>query len=257
MNKVRNTIEGKGKNILNIYFTAGYPELNSICDIVTSLEKAGANLIELGIPYSDPLADGMTIQKSSAVALKNGMNLKSLFEQIEETSKVSSIPLILMGYYNQILQYGAEAFFRKAAQVGISGFIIPDLPMYEYDKKYKSLFEELSLGMSFLISPMTSDERIREADRLSSGFIYIVSQSSITGKVQDISKIQEAYFDRIANMNLSSPKLIGFGIHDKTTFDRASRYSNGAIVGSAFIRHLADKGSNEVEMKKFVSSLIG
>jgi len=212
-----------------VYFTAGYPQLTSTVDIIKSLSAAGVDLIELGMPYSDPLADGTTIQQSSQIALANGLHLDLLFDQVVESRQHSDVPIIMMGYFNQVLQYGEERFLQKAATCGVDGMIIPDMP----------IFDTLGLGMSFLITPMTSDERIRQADRLSSGFIYVVSSSSITGKSGDISAAQTAYFQRIKAMNLESPQLIGFGIHDKKTYDTACDHSDGAIIGSAYIRALS------------------
>jgi tryptophan synthase alpha chain len=240
---------------LNVYFTAGYPTLDSIPTIIASLENAGVDLIELGMPYSDPLADGVTIQNSSKIALENGLNLKILFQQIEQSRKSSTVPIIMMGYFNQLLQYGVEAFLKLASDKGIDGMIIPDLPMDIYERDYKSMFEKYNLSISFLISPMTSEERIRQADRLSSAFIYVVSQSSITGKKGDISEAQKAYFNRIDSMQLQSPRLIGFGIHDHKSFDTACAYSQGAIVGSAYIRALTDTTDIEATTQSFVQTI--
>lgn len=235
---IRQSILNKGKNVLNVYFTAGHPTLDSVVPVIKALEDAGADLIELGMPYSDPLADGPTIQKSSETALRNGQTISNIFDQVRQARKECNIPIILMGYYNQLLQYGIEKFIRDAGQSGVGGLIIPDMPMEIFEEKYKVLFEENDMEISFLITPMTSDERIKQADRLSSGFLYIVSQSSITGKQGGISENQLNYFKRIKEMHLKSPALIGFGIHDKATRDIANQYSHGAIVGSAFIRAL-------------------
>ena len=255
MNKLRAKINEKNERVLNVYFTAGHPTLDSMPHIAGALEEAGADIIELGMPYSDPLADGPTIQKSSEVALSNGMNLNTLFAQVKETTSSISIPVILMGYYNQLLQYGTERFLDKAAEVGVSGLIIPDLPLYEYEELYQKDFYDRQLGMSFLISPMTSDERILQAGRLSSGFLYVVSQSSITGKTSEITNSQHDYFNKVNHMGLEAPRLIGFGIHDKATFDIACQYSNGAIVGSAFIRAL-EKDASKKGINTFISSII-
>ncbi len=239
-NRIREKIKAADGRALNVYFTAGYPTIESIPILVKSLENAGVDLIELGMPYSDPLADGVTIQNSSRIALDNGLNLKILFDQIAEARKTATIPIIMMGYFNQLLQYGVEKFLKLASDNGVDGMIIPDLPMDIYEKDYQSLFEKYNLSISFLISPMTSEERIRQADRLSSAFIYVVSQSSITGKKGEISEVQKSYFNRIDSMGLESPRLIGFGIHDNKSFETACAYSHGAIVGSAFIRALAN-----------------
>ncbi len=251
---IRNTIDQKGKEILNVYCTAGYPHLDSTVTVLKSLSEEGVDLIELGMPYSDPLADGETIQKSSQVALQNGLTLNILFEQVKEARQHTQVPIIAMGYYNQMLQYGVEKFLSKAHQSGIQGMIIPDLPMDIYEKKYANLFQEYNMEISFLITPLTSDERIKQADRLSSAFIYVVSQTSITGKKGEIQLHQKEYFERIAQMNLHSPRLIGFGIHDKTTYNTACKYSHGAIIGSAFIRALSE-GDMEASISNFITSI--
>ena len=254
-NVIRRTILEKGTDILNVYFTAGYPKLNDTTEIILGLAGSGVDLIELGMPYSDPLADGLTIQQSSEKSLRNGMNLKLLFDQVSKARNETDIPIIAMGYYNQLLQYGVERFLSEASSAGINGLIIPDLPMNEYEKEYTGLFDKYNLSISFLISPMTSEERIRQADRLSSAFIYVVSQSSITGKSDDISEYQRAYFSRIQSMSLQSPTLIGFGIHDKNTYRIACQYSNGAIVGSAFIRALNSEAPMNERISQFIKSI--
>ena len=257
MNRIQHTITSKGKDILNVYFTAGYPTLDSIVPIIQSLEEAGADIIELGMPYSDPLADGLTIQQSSEQALANGLNLKNLFESIADARKSCSIPIIMMGYFNQLLQYGIEDFLQLAQKNGVDGMIIPDLPMEIYKRDYQKLFAKYNMAMSFLITPMTSDDRIHLADELSDAFIYMVSQSSITGKKGDISNNQREYFERIDNMDLNSPRLIGFGIHDNETYRTACNYSHGAIIGSAFIRALKDCKNVTATTKQFVSAIRG
>jgi tryptophan synthase alpha chain len=255
MQTIRQTVKNKQKNILNVYFTAGHPTLESTEIIIKALAENGVDLIELGMPYSDPLADGPTIQKSSEIALQNGQSISNIFQNVRNIRKTHDIPIILMGYFNQMLQYGAENFIADAHESGIQGLIIPDMPMEIYERDYKDLFQKYQMEISFLITPMTSDERIRQADRLSSAFLYIVSQSSITGKQGGISEEQLAYFNRIQNMALQSPTLIGFGIHDKTTRNIADQYSNGAIVGSAFIRILEDAKNLPNAIKTFISSL--
>ncbi|MFT4533722.1 MAG: tryptophan synthase alpha chain [Saprospiraceae bacterium] len=257
MNRIRQIIKTKGKNILNVYFTAGYPTLDSIVPIIRSMEDSGVDIIELGMPYSDPLADGVTIQQSSEQALANGLNLKNLFESIAEARKTCSIPVIMMGYFNQLLQYGVEDFLKIAQENGVDGMIIPDLPMEIYKRDYQTLFAKYNMSMSFLITPMTSDARIQLADELSDAFIYMVSQSSITGKKGEISTKQTEYFERIEKMNLKSPRLIGFGIHDNKTYRTACDYSHGAIIGSAYIRALKDCDDVVAVTKKFVSSIRG
>ncbi len=238
MNKV-SSVFGNHKKILNVYITAGYPQLESTIDLITKLDNAGIDLIEVGMPYSDPLADGTTIQQSSEIALKNGINLLILFDQLKSIKGKISCPLILMGYYNQLLQYGVEPFIVSALEAGVAALIIPDLPMDIYEGEYKKMFETYGMEISFLITPFTTEERIKTADALSSAFVYVVSQTSITGNTSEVQDYQIQYFERIKAMKLKSPRLIGFGIHDKASFDIACNYSDGAIIGSAFIRSLA------------------
>ncbi len=252
MNRLDNLFATKKKDILNVYFTAGHPNLNDTEDIILTLEAAGVDLIELGMPYSDPMADGPTIQDSSTVALKNGMNVELLFEQVKSVREKTQIPLIMMGYFNQVMQFGEERFFRKCAEVGVDGLILPDLPVYVFEEKYKALFEALGLRISFLISPQTSEERIRQIDDLAKGFIYMVSSSSITGAKSGISDEQMAYFNRINEMQLKNPRLIGFGISDHATYSTACQFSSGAIIGSAFIRTLDKATDLKAAIKGFV-----
>lgn len=257
MNRITSLFSTKNKEVLNVYFTAGYPHLEDTVTVIRALENANVDLIELGIPYSDPLADGTTIQNSSSIALKNGMTLSILFDQVKKARTTQSIPIILMGYYNQMLQFGVERFLSLASSVGVDGLIIPDLPMNIYEQKYKLLFEKYNILISFLITPQTSDERIRKADKLSSAFLYMVSQSSITGKTKDISNDQLSYFQRIEQMNLSTPRLIGFGIHDHETYSNACRFSNGAIIGSEFIRQISKKESLNTIIPSFIQGIRG
>lgn len=252
MNRLDHLFATKKKDILNVYFTAGFPNLHDTEDIILTLEESGVDLIELGMPYSDPMADGPTIQDSSTVALKNGMNVELLFEQIKSVRAKTQIPLIMMGYFNQVMQFGEERFFRKCAEVGVDGLILPDLPVYVFEEKYKSLLEELGLRISFLISPQTSEERIRQIDKLTKGFIYMVSSSSITGAKSGISDEQMAYFNRINEMQLKNPRLIGFGISDHATYSTACQFSSGAIIGSAFIRTLDKATDLKSAIKEFV-----
>ena len=255
-NRLTELFKRKASDVLNIYFTAGHPTLDSTVPIIQALEKNGADIIELGMPYSDPMADGLTIQQSSAVALKNGMTLDTLFSQVAEARVTVNIPMIVMGYYNQLIQYGIEKFVKRCEEVGIDGMIIPDLPMTIFKKDHQSLFEKHNISHSFLVTPQTSDERIRLADELSTGFIYIVSQSSITGKTGDINEQQVNYFNRINDMNLTTPKLIGFGIHDRATKERAFSFANGAIIGSAFIRTIdGANGKLESTIEHFFQKL--
>lgn len=242
------------KNILNIYFTAGYPKKDDTVRVAKALEEAGADMLEIGIPFSDPVADGPTIQDSSQQALENGMTIEGLFEQLSDLRTQVSIPVLLMGYVNPIIQYGVERFCDKCAEVGVDGVIVPDLPMQEYLEAYQSQFKEKGIHNIFLISPNTSEERIREIDNNSSGFIYVVSSSSITGTKAGVQDGQIEYYKRIQSMHLKNPQLIGFGISDKETFETACSYSQGAIIGSAFIKQLKSDASNEA-IKEFIERI--
>ncbi len=244
----------KNKRILNIYCTAGYPHINSTSDVLIALQRNGADIIEVGMPYSDPIADGPVIQQSNMQALENGMSISLLFRQLKELKDKITVPLILMGYFNPVLQYGIEKFCKDAADVGVSGIIIPDIPMYEYDKIYKPLFEQYNLSLIFLITPQTSDKRIKEADKLTSGFLYAVSSSSTTGGVSDTND-QTDYFKRISGMKLKNPLMIGFGIHNKQTFDAACEYASGAIIGSAYIKALSNNNNVDTATASFISSI--
>ena len=256
MNRIDQLFNSKKENILNIYFTAGFPQKESTVPIIQSLETAGVDLLEIGIPYSDPLADGTTIQRSSAIALSNGITLRKIFEQITQVRSLGiSTPIVAMGYFNQMLQYGEERFLSDAKDAGIDGLIIPDLPMNIFERDYMSLFESKDMTMSFLITPDTSLERLRQADRLSRGFVYMVSQSSITGNTVDIKQSQIEYFNRIKNLSLRTPRLIGFGIHDALTYQTACTYAHGAIIGSAFIRHLGIHGYADHHINQFISNI--
>ncbi len=254
MKRLENTFKNK-QNILNIYLTAGYPNLNDTVEIVQELAKNGVDMVEIGMPFSDPLADGPTIQNSSEIAIKNGITLALIFNQIAEIRKTVSIPIILMGYYNQVIQYGDIAFFEKAKAVGVDGFIIPDLPLDVYQKEYKAALSELALDMIFLITPQTTDERIRLIDTKSSGFLYMVSSFAITGSKSDIQQNQIDYFKRIETLNLNNSKLIGFGISDKKTFDTACNYAEGAIIGSAFIKALEKSENIKRTVNEFIYKL--
>jgi tryptophan synthase alpha chain len=240
MNRIIELFKQKDKDILNIYFTAGYPNISDTEKVILALDEAGVDLIEIGMPYSDPLADGPTIQESGTKAIKNGMTLDILFEQIVKIRKQTNIPLVMMGYFNQVMQYGEERFLKKAKSVGLDGLILPDLPVFEYEAIYRPLIEAQGLSISFLITPQTSEARIRQIDDLTEGFIYMVSNSSITGAKVGISEHQLAYFERINAMQLKNPRLIGFGISDHATYRKACEYANGAIIGSAFIRALTE-----------------
>lgn len=253
MSRIKALFQTK-KNILSIYYTAGYPGLNDTLQLAEALEQAGADLLEIGFPYSDPVADGPTIQASSKQSLDQGMDLKLLFEQLKELRKKVSIPVLLMGYVNPVLQFGVENFCKACAAVGVDGCIIPDLPMVEYEEFYQQVFEENGLTNIFLVTPQTSTERIRKIDGLSTGFIYLLSSSATTGQHLQVSDHTESYFSRIAEMKLSNPTMIGFGINSKETFDKACQYANGAIIGSAFVKALDQndlKGSVHTFMQKF------
>ncbi len=254
MNRIKQLFEQKKENVLSIYFTAGYPDINSTLDIAEALEKAGADFLEIGIPYSDPLADGPVIQNSSLKSIENGMTLRVLFEQLKDLRKRVSIPVLLMGYVNPILQYGVEKFCASCKEVGVDGVIAPDLPMYEYEEMYQNCFSENNLSNIFLITPQTSDERIRKIDELSKGFIYLLSSSSTTGKNLALTDVTEDYFTRLKNMNLKNPTMIGFGISDNKSFSKASQYANGAIVGSAFVKLLGEDRYME-KIPAFIGSL--
>ena len=254
MNRINKLFEQKKENILSIYFTAGYPDLNSTLDIAEALEKAGADFLEIGIPYSDPLADGPVIQNSSLKSIENGMTVKVLFDQLKDLRKRVSIPVLLMGYLNPILQYGVENFCASCKEVGVDGLIAPDLPMYEYEEMYRGCFEGNQLSNIFLITPQTSDDRIRKIDGLTNGFIYLLSSSSTTGKDVSLSDVTETYFQRIKNMQLQNPTMIGFGISDNRSFSKASEYANGAIVGSAFVKLLGEENYMQ-KIEGFIASL--
>ncbi len=258
MNKIKHVLKDRQAPALNIYFTAGFPEKNATIPIIRSLSRHGVDLIEIGMPYSDPMADGPTIQQSSAQALKQGMTMKVLFEQVEKVSKEIDTPLILMGYLNQMMQYGEERFLQKCQETGISGLIIPDLPPELYREQYQHFFAQYNIEIIFLITPQTSDKRILMIDKLSDSFIYVVSDSSITGKTKSISDEQQAYFHRIKKMNLKNPTLIGFGISDHKSFTQAAANSAGAIIGSAFIKRLeAEYETKEVDLiiRDFVNEI--
>lgn len=252
-NKIRSAFNKEDKKILNIYFTAGYPNLNDTQTIIKELTDAKVDIIELGVPYSDPLADGLTIQESSQKALENGISLKKVFDQVEDLDAEIETPMVMMGYFNQFLQFGIDNFIHRLNKAGISGVIIPDLPLDYYQQNFQEKFEKANISISFLITPETPEERIRQADELATGFLYVVAQSSITGGVNNVSESQNNYFKRIKDMGLKSPKLIGFGIHDNKTFSNACRFAEGAIIGSAFIRDLKKNGTQNIQ--KFVETV--
>ncbi|MCO6563872.1 MAG: tryptophan synthase subunit alpha [Apibacter sp.] len=255
MNRIHQLFNKKQKDILSIYFTAGYPNLNDTGKIIKGLEKNGIDLIEVGIPFSDPMADGPTIQKSSTIALKNGMNLKLLFEQIKEVRKEAKLPLILMGYLNPIMQYGIENFCKKCKEVGVDGAIIPDLPFNEYISEYKSIFDTCNIKIIMLITPETSEERIRLIDNNTDGFIYMVSSASTTGAQKKFDNKKLEYFQKINSMKLRNPRLIGFGISNKATLKAAQSNANGAIIGSKFITLLKENDTIERAIQELKNTL--
>ena len=245
MNRINQKLK-ENKKLLSIYFTAGYPALDNTVTIIQQLENCGVDMIEIGLPFSDPLADGPTIQASSTRALKNGMTTTLLFEQLKDVRKTVTIPLIIMGYFNPILQFGVEAFCKKCNEIGIDGLIIPDLPVDVYNENYKSIFEKYGLINVFLITPQTSVERINFIDSISKGFIYMVSSASVTGNQSGFGHQQTSYFKRINEMNLHNPQIVGFGISNNETFMQATKYAKGAIIGSAFIKYISENGINDI-----------
>ncbi|OAB81707.1 tryptophan synthase subunit alpha [Cochleicola gelatinilyticus] len=252
MNRIHKKLS-EDKKLLSIYFTAGYPEVNDTVPILESLEKNGVDLVEIGLPFSDPLADGPTIQASSTQALLNGMTTQKLFEQLKDIRKTVSIPLILMGYFNPVLQYGVEAFCKECNEIGIDGCILPDLPLAEYNAHYRAIFEKYNLINIFLITPQTSQERIHAIDEASNGFIYMVSSASTTGAQEGFGNEQTTYFNRIATMDLKNPQVVGFGISNEATFNAATKQAKGAIIGSAFIKMITENGISGIP--KFIRSI--
>jgi len=256
MSKLELVFKEKSKRILNVYCTAGYPSLDSTMKVMGSLQKNGADIIELGMPYSDPLADGEVIQVSSIKALANGMNIAVLFDQIKDMRKSISIPVILMGYMNPILQYGFENFCKKAKEVGVDGLILPDLPLFEFEQSYGKIITENNLDFIFLVTPETPVDRIKKLDSLSNGFLYAVSSSATTGKDKDFNLVAQ-YLQKLQAMQLKNPILVGFGIKDKATFDAATLHTQGAIIGSAYIQQLTKGGDIETTTSQFLNSVLG
>lgn len=259
-NRITDLFARKSDGLLNVYFTAGFPNLNDTVSILSALESAGVDLVEIGMPYSDPVADGETIQQSNMKALENGMTLRTLFDQLAgcrsgRYGKPVTVPILLMGYINPVLQFGVEEFCRACKEVGVDGVILPDLPLDLYLAEYEPVFREYGLLNIFLITPQTAEQRIRLIDEQTEGFIYMVSSASITGSQSGVSDEMLAYFDRINAMNLRNPRLIGFGIKDNQTYQMACQYANGAIIGSAFIRHLQSGPVTEERIQEFVSGI--
>lgn len=254
MEKLKSLLNRK-KDLLSVYFTAGFPNIVSTTKVLKSLEKAGVDFVEIGMPYSDPLADGPVIQNSSTRALKNGMNLNKLFEQLETISADISMPMILMGYLNPVLKYGPEKFIEQCKKNNISGLIIPDLPYETYLEEHQELFTDNGISNIFLITPQTPEERVRKLDSASTSFIYMVSSAAVTGARDKLSAQQIEYFERINDMQLSTPRMVGFGISNHQTYSDVCKYAHGAIVGSAFIKHLEQSGDDEQGIIDFIKEL--
>mgnify|MGYP001607115689 CR=1 FL=1 len=255
MSRIKNLFERKKSQVLNVYCTAGYPQLNSTLSILHSLQANGADLVELGMPYSDPLADGPVIQASGNRALENGMTIAVLFEQLAGFRKEIQLPVILMGYMNPVLQYWFEKFCAEAAKVGVDGLILPDLPEYEFETEYGAIIQKYGLYFIFLVTPETSEDRVRKLDKLSAGFLYAVSSSATTGKDKDFTAV-ETYLQKLQSMQLKNPVLTGFGIKDNSTFQSACKFANGAIIGSAYIKALDEGGEIETVTHHFLSNII-
>lgn len=256
-NRINELFDRKRAGVLSVFYTAGFPTLNDTSAIARALEKAGVDMIEIGIPFSDPIADGPVIQQSNKQALDNGMSVGLLLSQVREIRAHATLPILLMGYLNPVLQYGIEKFCEEASQAGVDGLILPDMPMLEYQTRYLSLFERHNLLNTFLISPTTSEQRIRAIDSITHGFIYAVSSSSTTGARSGLSEEQIQYFQKLQQMNLTNPFLIGFGISSRESFEEVSKHSSGAIVGSSFINHLRSVGATHETITSFVQSIKG
>jgi tryptophan synthase alpha chain len=255
MNRIDKLFKEKAANILSVYFTAGYPDLDSTIEIIKALESAGVDMIEIGMPFSDPMADGPVIQHSNEKALKNGMSLKLLFSQLSHIRNEVKIPLLLMGYLNPVIQFGLENFCINCNRIGIDGVILPDLPPQIYIEEYLTVFNKYNLYNILLITPESTPDRITAIDKICRGFIYMVSSSSVTGTKGDFSEDQISYFKRVQSMHLENPGLIGFGISDRETFINAGKYARGAIIGSAFVKVLG-KDTNVIEnITQFVGNI--
>jgi len=255
MNRIKQLLENKKKDILSVYFTAGYPNLTDTEEIIIELEKAGVDLIEIGIPFSDPLADGPVIQKSSEKALGNGITLELIFEQLKNIRQKVKIPLIFMGYLNPVMQYGIERFCQKASEIGIDGTIIPDLPLDIYEKEHKKLFLQNGLSNILLITPQTAPERLKIIDKATDSFIYMVSSAATTGTKGIDDDVLSVFTDKIMQAGLKSPRIIGFGISDKNSFKNACKYADGAIIGTAFIKAISKEGTLKENIHEFVSGV--
>ncbi len=255
MNRLEELFTRKKSNVLNVFCTAGFPQLNSTWEVMKALQDNGADIIELGMPYSDPLADGPVIQASNTKALQNGMTMQLLFEQLRDFRKEIYVPVILMGNINPVLQFGFENFCKQAASLPVDGIILPDLPEYEFENEYGAIIKRYGLDFIFLITPETSEERIKKLDTLSAGFLYVVSSSSTTGNKKDFTEV-EKYLQRLQNMQLKNSLIVGFGIKDKSTFQSACKYANGAVIGTAYIKALENATDIQSATKAFLSSII-
>lgn len=255
MNRIIQLFEHRKNGIKSIYFTAGYPELHNTQSVLETLQANGIDMVEIGIPFSDPMADGPVIQQATTQSLRSGMSLKLLFEQLQGTRRTVRIPLLLMGYLNPIIQYGFEHFCRSCAEVGVDGMIIPDLPFKDYLEDYKEIAEKYDLKVIMLITPETSEERIRLIDRHTNGFIYMVSSAAITGAQSNFGDAGQAYFKRIDRMELENPRLIGFGISNKETYETAAQNASGVIIGSRFVQLLGEKASPDEAIKQLLKDL--
>jgi len=259
MSRIKDLFQKKTNNVLNVYCTAGYPQLNSTLEVMKALQENGADIIELGMPYSDPLADGPVIQQSNTIALQNGMTIPKLFDQLKgfrNNPPLGGLGVLLMGYMNPVLQYGFEKFCADAAAVGIDGLILPDLPEHEFETEYGAIIKKYGLDFIFLVTPETSEERIKKLDELSTGFLYAVSSSSTTGRDKNMTDVKE-YLQKLKSLKLKNPVLVGFGIKDKATFETACGNANGAIIGSAYIKALAEPGNIPDITRKFLESIKG
>ena len=255
MTRIDDLFVKKQHEVLNVYCTAGFPMLESTLSVMTALQTYGADLIELGMPYSDPIADGPVIQESSARSIENGMTIDRLFEQLKDMRLSITVPVILMGYMNPVLQYGFEKFCMKAASVGIDGLILPDLPMHEYETEYGLTIRDNNLDLIFLVTPETKEDRLKQIDALSTGFLYAVSSSSTTGSNKDIND-QQSYFKKLQSMHLKNPILVGFGIKDRDTFQAACKHTNGAIIGSAYIKAIENSSDISIDTRNFLQTIL-
>ena len=254
MNRINKLFKKKRGEILSIYFTAGYPSLNDTTEIIKTLDECGVDLIEVGMPFSDPIADGPVIQDSSNVAIDNGMNLNLLFEQLTDIRKITNIPIVLMGYVNPVYQFGYDNFIKKILECDLDGLILPDLPLDDYKDKFQQIFDKENISFISLITPNTSEDRVKQIDENSNGFIYMVSSSSITGKKSSFDVKQIKYFNKIRSLSLKNPTVIGFGISDKKSFEQACKYSQGAIIGTMFIKEISKDNLSE-SIKGFIESI--